>query len=100
MTIPLILDDRCDRLLVNADASGGELRVQVREAEGDGRIDGLGYNECRAVTGDGLRTEVLWGDAEITRQKLAALRGKAVCLEFSLRKASLYAFEFTDGAAP
>jgi hypothetical protein len=96
LTVPLTLDERSRKLLVNADASGGELRVQVRDARSRAVIDGMSFADCRPISGDGLRHEIHWTDETRTRQRLAAFNGKAVQLEFSLRAASLFAFEFAD----
>jgi hypothetical protein len=96
LTVPIKLDERAKRLLVNADAAAGEVRVQLREAGGKAAIDGLGFDDCRPVTADGLRTEILWGDEAQTRRKLAALNGKTVQLEFTIKNASLFSFEFVD----
>jgi hypothetical protein len=95
-TVPLKLDAQSQRLLVNADAGNGELRAQVLEAESGSVVAGMNLDDCRAVTADGLRTQLLWGDEAQTRAKLAALNGKTVRLEFALKNASLFAFEFAE----
>ena len=96
LTVPIKLNAHANRLLINANASGGELRVQLRDATSNNVIDGLTYDNCRVLSNDGVRTEVLWGDEAQTRQKLAALNGKAVQLEFALKNASLFSFDFAD----
>lgn len=96
LTVPLKFDAHSRRLLVNADGSGGELRVQVRDASSKAIIDGLSFDDCRALNNDGLHTEVLWGDEPQTRRKLAALNGKVVQLEFALKNASLFSFDVVD----
>jgi hypothetical protein len=95
LTVPFKLDEQSKRLFINAAASG-EVRVQLRDAQTNAVIEGLGFKDCTAVTGDGVRTQVLWGDDAQTLRKLAALNGKAVQLEFALKNASLYSFEFID----
>ena len=95
LTKPLKLDERSPRLLVNADASGGELRVRVRDAADGSVIDGMSFDDCQPLTRDDLRAAVVWGDEAQTKQKLASLNGRDVQLEFSLRNASLFAFEFS-----
>jgi hypothetical protein len=96
LTVPLKLDEHSERLLVNADASGGELRVQLRDAASDTVVDGLKFDDCRALATNALHTPVLWGDEAQTRRKLAALNGKVVQIEFTLKRASLFSFEFVD----
>ena len=100
LTVSLKLDEHSERLLVNADASGGELRVQLRDARSNAILDGLGFDECRLLTNDGLRTEVLWGDEAQTRRKLATLNGNLVQLEFEIKNARLFSFEFADDLEP
>ena len=99
LTAPLKLDDRSRRLLVNADAAGGEVRVQVR-GQDDAVIDGLSFEDCRPLKKDQVRTEVSWGDPSQMQEKLSALNGQVIRLEFALRNASLFAFEFDDPLVP
>ncbi len=79
-------------LTVNADASAGTLRVQVRDAWGD-VVEGLSFRDCLEVTGDGTKLPVLWTSQEETIRRLAVLRGKRIRLEFELKDAGLFAFE-------
>lgn len=92
VTTPLRINERFKRLLLNAAGPSGSIRVAVIE---DARpIAGLDLESCRPVSGDGLRLPVLWRDTVFTEQKLADLQGKTVRLEFRIRQASLFAFEF------
>ncbi len=93
-TIPLLWKETRG-LIVNADAAKGSLRVQVRDVHGD-VIDGLRFDDCSKITGDGIRQQVFWGDGNTTKTKLAELEGKPIKLEFELNDVSLYAFEFVD----
>lgn len=83
-TRPVMLD--AQTLTLNADARGGELRVQITTPAGE-PIPGFRFEDCRAITTDSLAAPVEW------KQPLATLRGRPVCLEFSLRQARLFAFE-------
>ena len=91
-TVPLRVNGRFGRLLVNADCSAGPVAVAV--LEGDRPVPGLGLEECRPVRGDGLRLPVVWGDAGRTARALSGLEGRVVRLEFRIRQAHLFAFEF------
>ncbi|MFT5466537.1 MAG: hypothetical protein ACI8UO_001637 [Verrucomicrobiales bacterium] len=75
------------RLFVNVDASGGDLRAEVIDAEGN-PIPPFTLENCQPVTADSTLIEVNWKDAD----DLTAVAGKPVRLRFHLRKASLYAF--------
>ena len=77
---------RAEALTLNVDAQGGEARVQITNAEGE-PIPGFRFQDCRPIATDSLDARVEW------KQPLATLRGQAVRLEFSLRNASLFAFE-------
>lgn len=77
---------RTEALTLNVNAQGGEVRVQITNAEGE-PIPGFRFQDCRPITTDSLDASVEW------KQPLATLRGRAVRLEFSLRNASLFAFE-------
>ena len=76
-----------NRLTVNADASRGEVRVRLLDQDGK-PLKALGDAEARPITGDTLAAEVRWP------KPLSALRGKPVCLEFRVRQAALFGFEF------
>lgn len=91
-TFPLLVK-AAKGLIINADASKGALRVQIRDVQ-NRVIDGLRFQDCAKITGDGVRLSVLWGDW--TETKLAELQGRPVKVEFELSDASLYAFEFVE----
>jgi len=77
------------RLEVNADASRGQVTVEVLD-EGQRPLSGFGHAQCAPIRGDSLRYEVRWG----RDGQLAALQGRPIRLRFCLRDASLYAFQF------
>jgi hypothetical protein len=76
-------------LVVNADASAGELRVEVLGADGT-PLPGLARADCVPVRGDSVRHRVRWGAVP----GLSGRAGGPVRLKFSLRLASLYGFAF------
>jgi hypothetical protein len=73
-------------LMLNVDSRKGEVRVQLTTPTGE-PIPGFRFHDCRPIAADALAAPVEW------QQPLATLRGQAVRLEFSLRNASLFAFE-------
>jgi hypothetical protein len=75
------------RLLVNAGADGGELRIAVLDARGR-PIPGFEASNCHAIREDGLRLNVEWD----SNREFSRLRGKSVRLRFTLRRARLYSF--------
>jgi hypothetical protein len=97
ITVPLRMNLRFKKLLLNASAASGSIRVAV--LEGDQPIAGLGLQECQQISGDGLRLPVVWQDVDHTGQKLAALEGKLIRLEFRIQRASLFSFGFAVGAS-
>jgi hypothetical protein len=80
-TKPLLLSGK--KLFVNADASRGELRVQVLTAEGK-PIDGLTTDDGEPIRTDAVRSAVHW------QREFPAT---PVILEFTFEKAVLYGFE-------
>jgi hypothetical protein len=74
------------QLLVNVDASQGELRVEVLD-EQSRVIPGFNVDSCGPISDDALRAKVKW-DSETW----AELEGRRVRLRFQLSKAKLFAF--------
>lgn len=74
-----------EQITLNADARGGEVRIQILGTEGK-PIPGFSFTDCRVITGDNLSAPVRWGRA------LAGLKGKTVQIEFLLKRARLFAF--------
>jgi hypothetical protein len=83
-TPPVVLAGRS--LSINADADGGEVRVQILTAEGK-PIRGLSFHECKAVREDSIHAPVRW------RRSIREVGGQPVVLEFKLTNAALYGFE-------
>jgi len=85
------------RLFVNADATAGELRAEVADA--DGRpIAPYTFANCVPVQTDNTLQAIEWRGAG----DLSALAGKTVRIRFRLRHTSLYAFWVSpdgDGAS-
>lgn len=88
-TVPILLDAGAKALTINADASRGRVRVQVRGAQTKEVLPGFGFEACTPIASDGLRQSVQWSGADF-----ASLAGKTVSLEFELQGADLYAFAF------
>ena len=79
-------DLRGGDLRVNANASGGELRAALVDAETMAPLPGLGESECRPLDGDHIDGRLSWGEGRLLA------RDRPVRARFSLRDASLYAF--------
>lgn len=88
ITVPVRLPPGACRLLLNANASGGRIRVQLKDPLGDKMLPGYGLDDCTSVASDGLALEVAWrGKTE--------LPAEAVRIEFELTRASLFGFRVT-----
>jgi hypothetical protein len=74
-------------LRVNANAAGGRLRAQVRDAAGETVVAGFSLMECQPVAADGLQLPLRWQAAD-----LASLAGRTVRFEFEISGADLFAF--------
>ncbi|MBN1422043.1 MAG: hypothetical protein JXP34_24940 [Planctomycetes bacterium] len=75
------------RLSVNVDASQGELRAEICDADGK-PIEGFRREQCVPLWEDGVDLGIAWSDAV----SLDPLRGRLVRLKVILRNADLYAF--------
>jgi len=89
LTVPLYrLDKHPHQLLLNADALGGRIRVQVRDAKSNEILPGYTFDDCNPVTKDALALPVTW-------KKNNTLPGKTIRLEFELTRAGLYGFRLS-----
>jgi hypothetical protein len=77
-------------LMVNADATKGELKIRVSDA-GRKPVAGFDYDNMSAVSGDNVAHKVTWKG-----KSLDEIKGKIVRLEFQLRDADLYTFRATE----
>ncbi|MEI6969888.1 MAG: hypothetical protein WCL44_00085 [bacterium] len=83
-------------LRLNADASHGEIRVEIAAAPAGGIDDihsapveeGFSFHDCTPVQGNGVEQPVRWR----RRPDTAALQGHPVRLRFYVRNADLYGF--------
>jgi hypothetical protein len=77
-------------LAINADAKGGEVRVELQDAAGK-PIRGFTLDDCERLIGDSVTWPVRWrGGGEPPR----AVAAQPLRLRFLLQKADLYGFRF------
>ena len=87
-TVPIQF--RGSHLEINADATWGEVRVEVLDDAG-AVIERFGQSDCAPVIGDSVRHRVRWA-----RGDLSSLANATVKLRFYIRGARLYAFQFRE----
>ena len=80
-----------DRLLINADASGGEIAVELLDEAGRPITD-FEASDCVPLGHDCVRYEVAWKN----RMSLAGLVGKPVKLTFHMNRAKLFSLVFSS----
>jgi len=90
-TVPL--QPQGDRLLVNADASNGELRIEILDATGR-PIPGYQERECTPIRSDSVRHRVGWQ----SRDRLPV--GEPICLRFHMKNARLFSYTIRGGIEP
>jgi len=73
-------------LLVNADASSGELKARITD-ELRRPIEGFEYEACEPFLGDAVRHELRWNG-----RSLHDLAGRTIRIDFHLHDADLFAF--------
>jgi hypothetical protein len=84
-TVPLTFRGRHLELNVQGEA------VSVALVDARGRaLEGFGHLDCDPLSGDHIAKRVTWQG----RSGVARLAGQPVQLEFRLRQAKLYAFQF------
>ncbi|WP_165251846.1 hypothetical protein [Paludisphaera soli] len=84
---------RGDRLRLNLDTGAmGTAFVELQDAEGR-PIPGFALADCEEIGGDFVDQRVYWkGNPDVS-----ALAGRPVRIHFKLKRAKLYAFQFTNG---
>ena len=85
LTHPFLLPD--GKLKINADAAKGEVEIRLLGEDGKPMSD-FGEAMSKPIATDALAAEVQWP------KSLETLKGKAVRLEFKVRNAALFGFEF------
>ena len=75
-------------LTVNADAAGGQVRVELCAPDG-AVLEGFSRRQCVPLRGDDLDWRVTWDGAD-----LAAVRG-AVSIRFLLTRSRLYSYRWS-----
>lgn len=89
LTRPLVFDG--DQLEINfATSAAGSLRVEIQDLHGN-PVKGLALADCAEVFGDSVSRRVTWN----SDAKLSALAGKPLRLQFELKDADLYSFQFS-----
>jgi hypothetical protein len=79
----------CDRLVVNVDAAGGELRVMVLDVRGD-PLPGYERHDCIAINDDSVHRAVCWkGSDRLPTDRPLRLR-------FQLKQARLFSFAIRE----
>jgi hypothetical protein len=92
-----LLTFNADRLSLNVDAAGGEVRLQIQDESGQ-PFPGFAYADCQPTYVDALEAPVICAGS------WSALADQPVQLEFTLINARLFAFNLeqtaTEAAAP
>jgi len=78
------------KLIVNADAHEGELKVRV-SGERRKPLEGYDYADCNTFTGDSVAHEITWKE-----KTMDSLKGQVIRIEFLLKRADLYAFRTAE----
>lgn len=82
-------------LLVNCDASRGEMRVRISDKDRHA-FDGFNYADCAPFTGNSIAQRVEWNG-----RGLDGLKNREIRLEFYFAKsADLYSFRASGSASP
>ena len=82
-----------NKLLLNANAAGGSIRVELLDENGD-PIDGFTAAECDAITTDSVKHVVSWNG----NNDLSALEDTAVQVRVYAENSEVYSFRFSDTA--
>ena len=86
-TKPMVMSG--DRLVVNADAHFGMLRVELLDVDGD-PIPGYTSDDAVAIRGDNVRQTVSWKAGN----DVGSLQGKPISVRFHLDRCRIYSMQF------
>jgi len=78
-----------DTLVLNAEASQGEIRVEAIDALGR-VIKGFSKDDCKPIKGDSTAHVVSWGDST----NCHSLQARPIALRILVNRAKLFSFEF------
>jgi hypothetical protein len=92
-TVALELPKDALKLVLNADASKGEIRVRVRDAQSGRVLPDYDWSDCQPVNANGLELPVEW-----RRDRMLPRRHNRAPLqfEFHLTNAALYGFQLVS----
>ena len=85
ITTPTVVIDG-DEMTINAEASGGEIRVRLLDPSGK-TLDGFAFADMQPIMQDGLAMAVKW------KRRLAHVRGRPLRMAFAIRSARLFALD-------
>ena len=88
-TPPMVFRGKCLRLNIDTGAMGTAF-VEILDAAGQ-PIPGFTFADCEEIGGNFIDQRVYWKG----RSDLAALAGQPIRLRFVMKRAKLYAFQFT-----
>ena len=77
-----------NRLFINAEATDGEVRVEVIDQRGRRVLEGWSRDRSQPIQGDHLRAEVKWTG----KPDLGAFQGESIRFRFRLHNARLFSF--------
>jgi hypothetical protein len=86
-TVPLLMSG--DRLIVNANASLGSVKVEILDAAGK-PLEGFSKEDADSIQGDSVRHTARWKG----RADVSSLKGKPITLRFHIDRSKLYSFAF------
>jgi hypothetical protein len=87
---PITIGRSCS-IEVNADASTGEIRVEVLDGDGK-RVRGFSYDESIPIKGNSLKHAVQWKSGG-----LSGLPERSYLLRIHLKNATVYAITVREG---
>ncbi|WP_428938595.1 hypothetical protein [Fontivita pretiosa] len=102
VTVPLhVRAGAGSQLMLNADASRGRIRVQVRDLNGR-VVPGFSFDDCQPITADGVALPLAWktnidGQMKPGLIDLARLNDQTIRLEFEITNSKLFGFELQPG---
>jgi len=89
LTVPVKISAHNKKLILNADATGGKIRVRLLDSVTNQVLPGYDYDDCEPISEDGLMLPVCWQGKKIIEPGVYRI-------EFEISQAGIFGFDLAS----